>query len=471
MRVAIAGAGSVGTAIARDLHASGHDVLVLEQDPELVERRRGELDVTWVAADACEVSSLDAAGLATVDVVVAATGDDEDNLVISLLAKQEFAVPRVVARVNNSKNQWLFNESWGVDVSVSTPQLLTALVEEAVSVGSLVRLLQFQGGHGPPGRGDLGRGLAGRRRRPSPTSGIPREATVVAVVRDDRLVVPRGDTVLQAGDEVLVLVTADAEARGPPAASSATRAGSGPCAGGTGRSAPVRIGRRERRPSSTSTRRSSPRRRSPPSAGRSAGAASSTGAWCCGPSVGQLIFLQFGADEDRLVRIRESMLALTKGWDQRPGAPDRARDAARDDRADHLRRGARADGGPPPAGRPRLPRLGLTRGDRPAPGRAARRGRGHPSGPRSTRRAATPAGMAFYAYGPARPTAMVELAERAGIDLSASTAYSDSATDLPCSRRSATRSPSTPTGRWPRWPASGSGRSGSSPSRCGCATA
>ena len=80
------------------------------------------------------------------DVVVAATGDDEDNLVVSLLAKQEFAVPRVVARVNHPKNQWLFNETWGVDVSVSTPHLLTALVEEAVSVGSLVRLLQFEGG-------------------------------------------------------------------------------------------------------------------------------------------------------------------------------------------------------------------------------------------------------------------------------------------------------------------------------------
>ena len=169
MRVAIAGAGSVGTAIASDLHANGHDVLVLEQDPELVERLRPTLDVTWVAADACEVSSLDAAGLATVDVVVAATGDDEDNLVISLLAKQEFAVPRVVARVNHPKNQWLFNESWGVDVSVSTPQLLTALVEEAVSVGSLVRLLQFQGGCGPPGGDHSGRGLARQRhghRRP-----------------------------------------------------------------------------------------------------------------------------------------------------------------------------------------------------------------------------------------------------------------------------------------------------------------
>lgn len=190
MRVAIAGAGSVGTAIARDLHNNGHDVLLFEQDPELVERLRPSLDITWVASDACEVSALDAAGLATVDVVVAATGDDEDNLVISLLAKQEFAVPRVVARVNHPKNQWLFNESWGVDVSVSTPQLLTALVEEAVSVGSLVRLLQFQGGSAHLVEVTLA--------DDSPSAGvaiadmdIPRDAVVVAVVREDRLVVPR----------------------------------------------------------------------------------------------------------------------------------------------------------------------------------------------------------------------------------------------------------------------------------------
>jgi trk system potassium uptake protein len=210
MKVAIAGAGSVGTAIAGDLHANGHEVLLFEQDPDLVERLRPTLDITWVASDACEVSALDAAGLATVDVVVAATGDDEDNLVISLLAKQEFAVPRVVARVNHPKNQWLFNESWGVDVSVSTPQLLTALVEEAVSVGSLVRLLQFQGGSAHLVEVTLA--------EDSPSAGvaiadmdIPRDAVVVAVVREDRLVVPRGDTVLQAGDEVLALVTADAE--------------------------------------------------------------------------------------------------------------------------------------------------------------------------------------------------------------------------------------------------------------------
>jgi len=117
----------------------------------------------------------------------------------------------VVARVNHPKNQWLFNESWGVDVSVSTPQLLTALVEEAVSVGALVRLLQFQGGAAHLVEITLA--------DDSPADGIaiadlefPRDAVVVAVVRDGRLIVPRGDTVLLTGDEVLVLVTADAEA-------------------------------------------------------------------------------------------------------------------------------------------------------------------------------------------------------------------------------------------------------------------
>ncbi len=167
--------------------------------------------MTWVAADACEVNSLDAAGMAQVDVAVAATGDDEDNLVISLLAKQEFAVPRVVARVNHPSNQWLFNESWGVDISVSTPQLLTALVEEAVSVGSLVRLLQFERGNAHLVEVTLAEGspAAGTSSGRSPISlGTPRSSRWCA---GDRLVVPRGDTVLSAGDEVMVLVIGEAE--------------------------------------------------------------------------------------------------------------------------------------------------------------------------------------------------------------------------------------------------------------------
>ena len=210
MKVAIAGAGNVGTSIAADLKENGHQVLVIEKDPDLLTKLRPTMDITWFEGDACEVTTLHEAGLADADVVVAATGDDEDNLVVSLLSKQEFAVPRVVARVNHPKNRWLFNETWGVDVSVSTPHLLTALVEEAVSVGSLVRLLQFAEGDArlvevtladaSPAKGSTLSNLA-----------VPRDASIVAIVREGRVVVPRGDTVMQAGDEVVALVTDESE--------------------------------------------------------------------------------------------------------------------------------------------------------------------------------------------------------------------------------------------------------------------
>jgi trk system potassium uptake protein TrkA len=218
VRVAIAGAGNVGQFIANDLAETGHVVLLIEQDPAVVARcqatlsgsRPGGGSLEWRTADACEVSSLREAELDKVEVVVAATGDDEDNLVISLLAKQEFAVPRVIARVNHPKNEWLFNEAWGVDVSVSTPHLILALTEEAVSVGSLVRLFQLERGHA--------RLVEATLAADAPVLGktiaeldIPRDATFVAVVREEHVVVPRGDTGFQVGDEVLALVTPDSE--------------------------------------------------------------------------------------------------------------------------------------------------------------------------------------------------------------------------------------------------------------------
>ncbi len=210
MRVAIAGAGNVGRFLAEDLASGGHSVLLLDSNADLVASLPAVEGVHYIAADACEVSSLQAAHFDEMDVVVAATGDDEDNLVISLLAKQEFAVPRVIARVNHPKNHWLFNEMWGVDVAVSTPQLLAGLVEEAVSVGMLVRLLQFDGGHtrlmevtldanSPAVKGEVG------------SIGLPRGAAVVALVRDGHVVVPRSDTLLDAGDEVVMLVSAQCE--------------------------------------------------------------------------------------------------------------------------------------------------------------------------------------------------------------------------------------------------------------------
>jgi len=131
MRIAIAGAGSVGRSIAGELVENGHQVMLIDRDPDAIKPGRIEA-AEWVLADACEVALLEDAGLQTCDVVIACTGDDKVNLVVALLAKTEFAVGRVVGRVNDPRNEWLFTDAWGVDVAVSTPRILAALVEEAV---------------------------------------------------------------------------------------------------------------------------------------------------------------------------------------------------------------------------------------------------------------------------------------------------------------------------------------------------
>ena len=210
MRVAIAGAGNVGWFIARELVSNGHEVLLLEKVPEVAARLDQVPGIELRVADACEVNSLREAKVDTCDVMVAATGDDEDNLVVSLLSKQEFAVPRVIARVNHPKNHWLFNEAWGVDLSVSTPHLITALVDEAVSVGRLVRLFQLEGGQVRLVEVTLAEDapVAGQ---PIRDLQVPRDATLVAIVRDDHVLFARGDTVLYPGDEVLALVTTESE--------------------------------------------------------------------------------------------------------------------------------------------------------------------------------------------------------------------------------------------------------------------
>ena len=210
MKVIIAGAGAVGSFVASDLRAANHEVLLIERNPDLVARLRPSSDVDIFLGDACEVSVLDEAGVADADVMVAATGEDQVNLVISLLAKQEFSVPRVVARINEPRNKWLFDETWGVDVSVSTPHLLTALIEEAFSVGSLVRLLEFGGGEAQLIEVTLADDSPAKDRTVMDLA-VPRDATLVAILRGGHVIVPRGDTVLEGGDEVLALVTPTSE--------------------------------------------------------------------------------------------------------------------------------------------------------------------------------------------------------------------------------------------------------------------
>lgn len=205
MKVAIAGAGNVGASIAQELHENGHDVVLIERDKKAAEHHKVEGVPTRIA-DACEVSAMLDLGVDTYDVVIAATGDDKVNLVVSLLAKTEFAVPRVVARINNPKNEWLFTEAWGVDVSVSTPRLITALVEEAVSVGDLVRLMRFQQGQAAlveltlPEDSNLAGQLVSHLR-------TPRDAALVAILRDGKVVLPQPDAPIEGGDELFFIAT------------------------------------------------------------------------------------------------------------------------------------------------------------------------------------------------------------------------------------------------------------------------
>jgi trk system potassium uptake protein TrkA len=209
MRVAIAGAGAVGRSIAAELIAADHQVMLIEREARQFEPHTVE-QAEWVLADACELSSLEEAGLQTCDVVISATGDDKVNLVVSLLAKTEFAVRRVVARVNDPANEWLFNEAWGVDVAVSTPRMLAAMVEEAVSVGDLVQLLTLRQGQANLVEMTLPEDtpLAGR---PVREVVLPRDAALVTILRGGRVIVPQPDDPLEAGDELLFVASADVE--------------------------------------------------------------------------------------------------------------------------------------------------------------------------------------------------------------------------------------------------------------------
>lgn len=209
MKVAVAGAGAVGRSIAHELLDSGHAVTLIEREPNHIDTK-GIPGALWRLGDACELSLLESVHLEAFDVVIAATGDDKANVVLSLLAKTEFAVPRVVARVNDPRNEWLFTDAWGIDVAVSTPRMLAALVEEAVAVGDLVQLLQFRRGQAnlleitlpddTPWGGKPVRKLQ-----------LPRDAALVTILRGPRVIVPQADEPLEGGDELLFVAATGSE--------------------------------------------------------------------------------------------------------------------------------------------------------------------------------------------------------------------------------------------------------------------
>jgi trk system potassium uptake protein TrkA len=208
MRVIIAGGGVVGAFLAQILHEK-NEVAVIDHREDrcaLLSSEKGAIKA--ICEDACEPWVLEFAGIKEADLVLAVTGDDEDNLVISYLAKFEYDVPKVIGRVNNPKNRWLFTRSWGVDVEVSTPDIIAKIIEEETTLGEVVTVMKLQSSDVslveitlPEEASALGRPLS--------ELDMPGDTLVVTVVREDAMMIPKADTVLRAGDKVLAVTHVD----------------------------------------------------------------------------------------------------------------------------------------------------------------------------------------------------------------------------------------------------------------------
>jgi trk system potassium uptake protein len=210
MLAVIVGGGRGGSYLAQDLHSQGYRIKVVDLRPDVVAKLRQEIDGEVVCGDGCTPEILEQVGAAKADLLVAITHDDEDNLVICRLAKHHFHVRRVIARVNNPRNEWLYTKAWGVDVAISQVHLTSKVIEEEIGLGELVTLLKLNRGEAAlvelrlpetsPCRGKAIRDL-----------NLPTDTVVVSIIRDGKLVIPRGDTQLDVGDEVLAVSTVAAE--------------------------------------------------------------------------------------------------------------------------------------------------------------------------------------------------------------------------------------------------------------------
>ena len=212
MFVIIVGGGKTGSHLAELLLAEGHRVRVIDRRPEVIEKLKTELPVeTIVRGDGADPKVLINVGVKTADVVASVTGDDEDNLVVSTLARFEFNVRRVIARVNNPKNAWLFTPDMGVDVAINQADLMSKLIAEEMSLGDMMTLVKLRKGQ---------YSLVEEKVHPESLAAgkavrdlvLPSECVLAAIIRQGDLIIPRGDTVLQPIDEVLAVVRSDQEA-------------------------------------------------------------------------------------------------------------------------------------------------------------------------------------------------------------------------------------------------------------------
>jgi len=209
MRIVIAGAGTLGRRVATYTRAD-HEVLVIEQSRVRAQAVEEELGVKVLVGDADEPAVLFEAGVDRADVFVASTGHDEDNLVASLLAKNEYKVRKVIAAVRNPRNRWLYNRSWGVDVAIDSAEIVTKLIEEEATLADVVTLLDLREGEVTVSSMAINEGhwAAGKTMQ---QLGLPEGCVVAALLHDTQIVMPKPETVVQAGDQLLIIAGPGAE--------------------------------------------------------------------------------------------------------------------------------------------------------------------------------------------------------------------------------------------------------------------
>jgi len=211
MYVVIVGGGKVGSYLARMLRESDYEVTLVEERKEQVAKvQEDQPDLHIVLGDGCEPDILDEARVLKADAVVAATGHDEDNIVVCMLSKHEYEVPHTIARINNPKNEWLFRESFGVDIALSNTHMIAKILQEEVALGDLVTLLKLKKGdvslveltleETSPGIGKAIKDLA-----------LPSGVILVSIIRGSELILPKGSTILATGDEILAVTAAQGE--------------------------------------------------------------------------------------------------------------------------------------------------------------------------------------------------------------------------------------------------------------------
>ncbi len=209
MRIVIAGAGTLGRRVANYTRAD-HEVLVIEQSRVRALAVEEELGVKVLVGDADEPAVLFEAGVDRADVFVASTGHDEDNLVASLLAKNEYKVRKVIAAVRNPRNRWLYNRSWGVDVAIDSAEIVTKLIEEEATLADVVTLLDLREGEVTVSSMTINAGhwAAGKTMQ---QLGLPEGCVVAALLHDTQILMPKPETVVEPGDQLLIIAGPGAE--------------------------------------------------------------------------------------------------------------------------------------------------------------------------------------------------------------------------------------------------------------------